>query len=82
MTDYQNSGILFTNDKRGNERAPDYTGNLNVGGTDYRLAAWVKKGKKGKFITIKVSDIEPPITTEDGRDDPDTPDDLDDEIPF
>ena len=56
MTDYTDSGILFKNDKRGNEKAPDYTGKLNVGGVDYRLAAWVKTGARGKYMTLKVSE--------------------------
>ncbi len=59
MTDYQDSGILFKNDKHGIEKAPDYTVKLNVGGVDYRLAAWVKEGARGKFMSLKVSDLEP-----------------------
>lgn len=60
MTDhYEDSGILFKNEKHGNEKAPDWTGKINVAGVEYRLAAWIKPGKKGKFITLKVSDLEP-----------------------
>ena len=80
MTDYTDSGILFKNDKRGNEKAPDFTGKLDVGGIEYRLAAWIKEGARGKFITLKVSDLETK---------PDVPpaakplaDELGDSIPF
>lgn len=59
MTTYENSGILFKNDKRDNQKAPDLTGKLNVGGVDYRLAAWVKEGARGKFMSLKVSGLEP-----------------------
>lgn len=82
MSDYTDSGILFKNEKQGNEKAPDYTGKINVGGTDYRLAAWVNTGKKGKYMSLKVSALEPkaePISTADAPDSPGSPDD---EIPF
>ena len=58
MTDYQDSGILFKNDKRGNEKAPDYSGKINVAGTEYRLAAWINTGEKGKYMSLKVSELE------------------------
>lgn len=58
MSDYTNSGILFKNDKKGNDKAPEYTGKINIDGTEKRLAAWVKDGAKGKFMSLKVSDFE------------------------
>ena len=49
----ENSGILFKNDKSGgNEKWPDYKGEAVVGGERYWLAAWVKEGKRGKFMSI------------------------------
>ena len=80
MVDYENSGILFKNDKRDNEKAPDYTGKLNVGGTDYRLAAWIKEGQRGKFMTLSVSDVD--RTPAPAPETKPLTDDLDDEIPF
>jgi hypothetical protein len=50
-----NSGVLFTNDKKENERAPHYKGNITVDGKDYWLSAWVKEGKSGKFMGLAVS---------------------------
>jgi hypothetical protein len=60
MMEYDNnmSGVLFKNDKATNERAPGYTGKVNINGKDYRLAAWVKEGKNGKFFSLKVSEFE------------------------
>jgi hypothetical protein len=47
------SGALFKNDKKGNEKAPDYTGNaLSPTGEYFELSAWIKEGQKGKFMSI------------------------------
>lgn len=59
MTEYDNelSGVLFKNDKEGNEKRPDYTGKIQVEGTEYRLAAWIKTGSQSgvKFLSLKAS---------------------------
>lgn len=52
--DNTNSGVLFKNDKKGVESRPDYSGSINVGGADYWLSAWLKEGKKGKFMSLAV----------------------------
>jgi len=41
MSNYDNTnkGALFTNDQKGNEKAPNYKGKLNVNGKDYEIAA-------------------------------------------
>ena len=59
-----NSGVLFSNDKKDNERAPHYKGNITVEGKDYWLSAWVKEGKSGKFMGLAVSPKEPMKTSE------------------
>lgn len=53
----EGQGSLFKNDKKGNEKAPDYTGNVLVGGEKKRLAAWVKEGKSGKFLSVQMSEF-------------------------
>ena len=78
----ENSGALFKNDKKGNERSPDYSGKINVNGKDLRLAAWIKEGKSGKFMSLKVSEFtekKEPVVAKKA-----TPDfaDLDDNLPF
>ena len=62
MEKRDNSGVLFANDKKDNERAPNYKGNIMVDGTEYWLSAWVKEGKSGKFLGLAVSprDAQPP----------------------
>lgn len=61
--DNTNRGVLFPNDKQGNESRPDYTGKINVDGVEKRLAAWVTESKSGsvsQFLKIIVSDFQNP----------------------
>jgi uncharacterized protein (DUF736 family) len=57
MTQYDNtnSGALFKNNRKETEKHPDYTGSLNVGGTDHWLSGWLKTDKNGnKFFSLSV----------------------------
>jgi uncharacterized protein (DUF736 family) len=58
--DNTNSGVLFKNEKKDTDKHPDYTGKINVNGKDMRLAAWIKEGKSGKFMSLKVSEMANP----------------------
>jgi hypothetical protein len=49
------SGVLFKNTDKKTEKHPDYQGEAYVNGTQYRLAAWIKTGKKGKFMSLAFS---------------------------
>ena len=64
MDKKDNSGVLFSNDKREKETAPHYKGNITVAGIDYWLSAWVKEGKNGKFLGLAVNpkDAQPPAS--------------------
>ena len=53
--DDTDKGSLFKNDKKEKDSQPDYKGSLNVGGTDYWLAAWLKTGKSGKYMSLAVT---------------------------
>lgn len=52
MTDKDNSGALFRNDKK-NDRQPDYGGKCTVGGRRFKISAWLKKPDgKEPFLSI------------------------------
>lgn len=59
MAEYnnENRGVLFKNDKKETDKHPDYTGKIDVGGREMRLAAWIKEGQKGKFMSLTVSEF-------------------------
>lgn len=46
------SGALFKNDKEGNEKRPDYTGKIMLGGKLYYLSAWIKQSERGAFMSL------------------------------
>lgn len=46
------SGVLFKNDRRQNDKQPEYTGTATIGGQDVFVSAWVKTGQKGKFFSL------------------------------
>jgi uncharacterized protein (DUF736 family) len=60
MADYDNTnrGVLFKAKEKKSENSPAYTGNINVGGKEYKISAWVKESKNtgDKFFSISVSD--------------------------
>jgi len=76
-----NGGAIFKNDKDGNEARPDYTGNCMVNGKEMRIAAWIKQGQKGKFMSLK---FDAPQENRDAGDNTGRAgsNDFDDEIPF
>ena len=80
MTEYDNTnrGVLFKEFDKKSESHPDYTGRINVDGVEKRLAAWIKEGKAGKFMSLSVSEFRAPQTGGGETE----PDDLDDEVPF
>lgn len=57
---YDNSGVLFVNDRKEKENQPDYTGNIVLNGQKKRLAGWKKTSKSDPsmtFLSISVSDF-------------------------
>ena len=56
--DNRNSGVLFKNEYKKNDKQPVYKGNItDEAGVEKDLAAWIRKSQTGKtFMSIKVSD--------------------------
>jgi len=72
--------VLFKNDKAGNDKRPDYRGDgLDLNGNPIEVAAWIKEGKKGKFMscTIKPKEAKGTEKKPSGRFD-----DMESDVPF
>lgn len=51
------SGALFKNRDKARDSHPDYRGNfVDPDGRAWDLAAWLKEGKGGTFMSLKVSE--------------------------
>jgi hypothetical protein len=74
MTDYdnRNRGALFRNDDKGpkDDKERDYSGTLDVEGTEYWISGWVrisrKTGKKYLSLSVKPK-VEKPAESESAR---------------
>ena len=59
--DNTNSGMMARNERRDTDKHPEFTGSINVEGTDFWLSAWVNEGKAGgkmegkKYFSIKLT---------------------------
>ena len=42
------SGSLFKNERKENEKHPDYNGTAKINGQEYWMNAWIKESKGGK----------------------------------
>ena len=54
-------GVLFPNTDKKSERHPDFSGKVQVEGTDYRIAAWKRNAKSDgrPFLSLSLSVDEP-----------------------
>lgn len=58
----ENSGLLFEVNSE-NEKAPDYSGVINVEGNQYEIALWEKEFKNGVGFGARIK----PVSEEDER---------------
>jgi uncharacterized protein (DUF736 family) len=82
-------GTLHRTREKRNDDSPDYFGELNVGGTIYKLSGWIKLSVKGgKWLSLKVEEPQPraaletPRPTLGPKQQPMPALDPDDDIPF
>ena len=75
---YAEAGVLFVNDKKGNDKAPDYSGAINrMSLPEKKIAGWKKQSEAGnKFLSVSLSDPQ----YKEKASEPDF--DIDDEVPF
>lgn len=54
--DNTNRGILSRNKNKTEDKHPEFSGSLNVDGTDFWLSAWVKESSKdgSKFFSLSI----------------------------
>ena len=75
-----NSGTLFRNERRQNDRSPEYTGSVLIGGKEYWINGWVKEGKnEKKFFSLAFKEKE---SRPEQQSKPKQAEPLDDDVPF
>lgn len=56
--DNNNRGVLFKNDKKGNEKRPDLRGTLVVNNEEFNVSGWKRKSQKSGDAYLSLS-VEP-----------------------
>lgn len=77
-----NTFSAFENDKKGNDKRPDWTGKINIDGAEKRVAIWKRKSASG--IEYLSGSIEEPMKPADqpAKEEP-KPEAIDDQtVPF
>lgn len=53
-----NTGAIFKNEKKANEKHPDYRGTINVDGKEKEIALWLKESHKGvKYFSVSINEV-------------------------
>ena len=56
MTNKENTGAIFKNDKKA-ENHPDWKGKINVNGKEMQIALWQRTSEKGvNYLSAKLSE--------------------------
>ena len=70
MSDYDNTnrGAMFPNRyKEDGDKRPDHTGNLDVDGKEYKIAAWQSTSKAGNdYLSVRITEPEISESSNDG----------------
>jgi len=56
MANYETNltGVMFQNDKAGNEKRPDWKGSVEIDGVHYWCSGWSRQSAKGPLISMKL----------------------------
>ena len=80
MSDFEQKdghGNLFKNDRRESEAQPAYRGECKLGGITYKISAWVKESKGGKYFSMAFTEKDAEPKQQANFDNP-----VDDKVPF
>ena len=59
MEKRDNSGALFTNDKKTKETHPDLNGKITILGREFYLSAWKKQTGQGKnYLSLSIKPVD------------------------
>jgi uncharacterized protein (DUF736 family) len=59
MEKRDNSGALFTNDKKTKETHPDMNGKITILGREFYISAWKKQSNNGKnYLSLSIKPVE------------------------
>lgn len=73
---------LFDNDKKGNDKAPDYKGKGLVNGQEIRIAVWKRKSASGtEYLSGTIEEQNKPDLPEEPKQEP-AQEQVNDFIPF
>lgn len=82
MSKYDDSGILFKNDRKEKDTHPDYQGSATIDGIEYWMSSWIKKGDRGSFMTFSFKPKDEQKHQPQRQQPQQQEEDLDDDIPF
>tara|TARA_R110000744_G_C18988150_1_gene520210 strand:+ start:133 stop:555 length:423 start_codon:yes stop_codon:yes gene_type:complete len=51
---YKKMGVMFENDKKGNEKAPDYSGPID--NSKFKIAGWKRVKETSSYMSMQVSE--------------------------
>lgn len=50
----EGQGSLFKNHDKKTDKHPEYRGDCTINGQQYWISAWIKEGKKGKWMSLAI----------------------------
>jgi uncharacterized protein (DUF736 family) len=65
MEQKQNTGAIFKNEKKADQKHPDYRGKINIYGKDMEIALWIRESQSGlKYFSAALSEPYNPEQTQ------------------